>query len=175
MCTLDCWHLPRYLAAESGTTKVVGLGTTISWPGWKQNEISVKVDWHDSKEHRVQERLCITVPLLVNSKLLLLFTWTGWELPGCTCTDPVIREYPFLRGWCLKGGGREIVYVYVKKWNGPPCFNKSNSFQCSSCQRKLVNGSPSNKCDQSFSFLKSCVFLAYATDLHWEFTKNYLD
>jgi hypothetical protein len=28
----------------------IGPGKTLAWPGWKQNEISVKVDRYDSKE-----------------------------------------------------------------------------------------------------------------------------
>ncbi len=32
-----------------------GPGTTLAWSGWKHNEISVKVDWHDSKKGNSRE------------------------------------------------------------------------------------------------------------------------
>ncbi len=32
-----------------GTTKRLGPGTTLAWLGLEHNEISGKVDWHDSK------------------------------------------------------------------------------------------------------------------------------
>ncbi len=41
-------------------------GTILAWSGWKQTDIYVKVYWHDStREKRDQERLCITVRVLL--------------------------------------------------------------------------------------------------------------
>jgi hypothetical protein len=38
-------------------SKGVGPSTTLPWPGWKQPDIAVKVDRHDSIKQPVQERL----------------------------------------------------------------------------------------------------------------------
>ncbi len=35
---------------HSGVPKGVGPSTTLAWPGWKQPDIAVKVDRHDSKQ-----------------------------------------------------------------------------------------------------------------------------
>ncbi len=65
---------------NSGTVqKGVGPGTTLAWPGWKQNKISVKVEWHDSKEAGSVKVVyyCTAVQQCLNSRILLLFTGAG--------------------------------------------------------------------------------------------------
>jgi hypothetical protein len=63
-------------------SKWVGHSTTLACPVWEQPDISVKVDRHDSKKP-VQERLCkmcITTALVLNSRVLLMYTETGQKL-----------------------------------------------------------------------------------------------
>ena len=39
-----CYRRPVSSSCPSGLTKGVGRGPTLAWPGWKQPDISVKVD-----------------------------------------------------------------------------------------------------------------------------------
>ncbi len=48
-----------------------GVARLLAWPGWKQNEISVKVDYHDSKEADSRKVVYYCTSLLLNSRVLL--------------------------------------------------------------------------------------------------------
>ncbi len=65
------------------------------------------------------KKVCIVLvhysSLLLSSRVLLLFflngTWYRSWAAGLSCTDPVIWEFPFLRGsWLARGMGCEYVW-----------------------------------------------------------------
>jgi hypothetical protein len=93
----------------------VGALKALAWPGSGGSRREFKWRWTGTThKRRVQERLCISI---------LLFYWIQQFLPYCllergkSCrivlyTDPVIWEFHFLRGYCLRGRG-STVYVIV--------------------------------------------------------------
>ncbi len=50
-------------------TKGIGPSMTLTWPGWRQNEIRVKVDWHDSKEAVSRKVVYYCTTLLPKSRV----------------------------------------------------------------------------------------------------------
>ncbi len=66
------------------TIKGVGPGPTLAWPGWKQPDISVKVDTARLEAGQFKNVAwnvyCCTTPGL-NSRVLLMYTDTVKELP----------------------------------------------------------------------------------------------
>ncbi len=85
---------PKYLhsnasalfSGEEGLQpKGVGPSTTLAWPGWKQPDIAVKVDRHNSKRacsKNVVWSAYYCTTLVLNSRVLLMYTDTVKELPG---------------------------------------------------------------------------------------------
>jgi hypothetical protein len=68
---------------KEDNSKGVGPGPTSAWPGWKQPDISVKVDTSkqvSSKNVAWNVYYC-TTPVL-NSRVLLMYADTVKELPG---------------------------------------------------------------------------------------------
>jgi hypothetical protein len=73
------------LSGENITAKGVGPGPTLAWPGWKQPDISVKVDTARLEAGQLKNvawnvYYC-TTPVL-NSIVLLMYTDMVKELPG---------------------------------------------------------------------------------------------
>ncbi len=68
--------------------KGVGPGPTLAWPGWRQPDIPVEVDTvtrTDSKRagsKNVMQTVSYSTSLVLNSKVLLMYTDTVEELPG---------------------------------------------------------------------------------------------
>ena len=59
---------------------------TLAWPGWKQSDIAVEVDTRaDSKRagsKNVVQTVYYSTSLVLNSRVLLMYTDTVEELPG---------------------------------------------------------------------------------------------
>ncbi len=68
-----------------GRTKGVGPGPTLAWPGWKQPDISVKVDTarlEAGQFKNVAWNVYYCKTPVLNSRVLLMYTDTVKELPG---------------------------------------------------------------------------------------------
>ncbi len=85
-CTWTCLHCRDLCFIETclnhrGLTKGVGPGATLAWPGWKQPDISVKMDTA-RLETGQSKKCCIEcvycTPLELNSRVLLLYTDMAW-------------------------------------------------------------------------------------------------
>ncbi len=58
---------------------------TLAWPGWKQSDIAVEVDTgrlETSRFKNVMQTVYYSTSLLLNSRVLLMYTDTVDELPG---------------------------------------------------------------------------------------------
>ncbi len=67
--------------------KGVGPSTTLAWSGWKQPDIAVEVDTarlETSRFKNVVKTVYCSTTLVLNSRVLLLYTDTVKELPGYT-------------------------------------------------------------------------------------------
>jgi hypothetical protein len=69
-------------------TEGVGPSATLAWPGWKQPDIPVEVDTARTATCRFKNGFAKCVlqyytALVVNSRVLLRYTDTVKELPGC--------------------------------------------------------------------------------------------
>ncbi len=60
------------------STKGVGPGPTLAWPGWRQPDIPVEVD----TDRLVMQTVSYSTSLVLNSRVLLMYTDTVEELPG---------------------------------------------------------------------------------------------
>ncbi len=61
--------------------KGVGPGPTLAWPGWRQPDIPVEVDTRASSKN-VMQTVSYSTSLVLNSRVLLMYTDTVEELPG---------------------------------------------------------------------------------------------
>ncbi len=97
--TPSCWTIEK--------TKGVGPGPTLAWPGWKQPDISVKVDTARLKAGQLK-KCCMECVLLYypNTEFLSTFNvyWHGEGAAGLSCTELSIWEFPALRGGSWKWG-----------------------------------------------------------------------
>jgi hypothetical protein len=85
-----------------------GLSTVHSKPGWQHTDISAKVDWHDLYEAGSRKVVYYCTALVLSSRVLLLFTGTGYELPGCpvqTCPK-----------WSFLSRGGSVLYMIMCEW-----------------------------------------------------------
>jgi hypothetical protein len=58
---------------------------TLAWPGWKQSDIAVEVDTgrlETSRFKNVVQTVYYSTSLVLNSRVLLMYTDTVEELPG---------------------------------------------------------------------------------------------
>jgi hypothetical protein len=58
---------------------------TLAWPGWKQSDIAVEVDTArlaTSRFKNVMQTVYYSTSLVLNSRVLLMYTDTVEELPG---------------------------------------------------------------------------------------------
>ncbi len=96
------------------TGKGVGPGMTLAWPGWKQSDIAVEVDRGDSK-HAGSKNVVQTVhyptSLVLNSRVLLMYTDTVEELPGYPVQNSPSGSFLFWGGSVGRGG---LVYDIVR-------------------------------------------------------------
>jgi hypothetical protein len=87
-------------------TKGLGPGTILAWPGWKQPDISVKVDTARLEAGQFK-KCCMECVLLYYPSTEFQSTfnvyWHGEGAAGLSCTELSIWEFPFLRGVCWQG------------------------------------------------------------------------
>jgi hypothetical protein len=86
--------------------KGVGRGPTLAWPGWKQPDISVKVDTARLEAGQFKN-CCMECVLLyypsTEFKSAFNVYWHSEGAAGLSCTELSIWEFPFLRGVCWQG------------------------------------------------------------------------
>ncbi len=80
--------------------KGVGPGMTLAWPGWKQSVIAVEVDtgWLETSRFKKCCTNCIPSSLVLNSRVLLMYTDTVEELPGYPVQNSPSGSFLFWRG-----------------------------------------------------------------------------
>ncbi len=95
--------------------KGVGRGPTLAWPGWKQPDISVKVDTARLEAGQLK-KCCMECALLyypvLNSRVLLMYTDTVKELPGYPVQNSPSWSFLFWGGSVGRGG---LVYDIVRR------------------------------------------------------------
>ena len=86
-----------------GTSKGVGPGMTLAWPGWKQSDIALEVDTGRLETSRFK-KCCANCVLLyfpsTEFKSAFNVHCHGGGAAGLSCTELSIWEFPFLRGVC---------------------------------------------------------------------------
>ncbi len=105
----SCVHLYARILSTSFTSvsiKGVGPGPTLAWPGWKQPDISVKVDTARLEAGQFK-KCCMECVLLYYPSTEFQSTfnvyWHGEGAAGLSCTELSIWGFPFLRGVCWQG------------------------------------------------------------------------
>jgi hypothetical protein len=81
-----------------GATKGVGPGMTLAWPGWKQSDIAVEVDTGRLETSRFKKCYanCVLLYFIVlNSRVLLMYTDTVEELPGYPVQNSLSGSFLF--------------------------------------------------------------------------------
>ncbi len=120
--------------------KGVGPSTTLAWPGWRQPDISVKVDTAQLGRDRFK-KYCVKCVFLYYSSNEFESTfnvyWHRERTAGLSCTELSFWEFPF-----LKGAGRRGRIVY-----------------------DIVNGMPQKETLDSAAF--TCMLRILSTSLTW--------
>jgi hypothetical protein len=90
---------------KESQTKGVGPGPTLAWPGWKQPDISVKVDTAPLEAGQFK-KCCMECVLLYYPSTEFQSTFNvyghGEGAAGLSCTELSIWEFPSLRGGSWK-------------------------------------------------------------------------
>ncbi len=101
----------------------VGLSTTLVWPGWKQPDISVKVDtaWLETSRFK---KCCVKFVLLyhpkvLNSRVLLIYTDTVKELPGFLFWGGPVGRFGIVYDNVWRGCPRRTTWMMLRT---PVCF-----------------------------------------------------
>ncbi len=105
-----------WLTNSALVSKGVGRGPTLAWPGWKQPDISVKVD--TARLEAGQFKKCCMECVLQyypTTEFQSTFNvyWHGEGAAGLSCTELSIWKFPFLRGVCWQGW-TSILWKYPK-------------------------------------------------------------
>jgi hypothetical protein len=119
-------------------TKGLGPGTILAWPGWKQPDISVKVDTARLEAGQFK-KCCMECVILYypSTEFQITFNvyWHGEGAAGLSCTELCIWEFPSLRGgggggWKWRGG----IWYYE---NGMPQKDALDNLRTPVCFRIL--------------------------------------
>ena len=116
-CTL--WTLPpsTLAAIHIVMSKGVGRGPTLAWPGWKQPDISVKVDTARLEAGQFK-KCCMECVILYypSTEFQITFNvyWHGEGAAGLSCTELCIWEFPSLRGGGGALGSEGVVYDIMR-------------------------------------------------------------
>ncbi len=77
------------------STKGVGPSATLAWPGWKQSDIAVEVDTKQAGSKNVVQTLYYSTSLVLNSRVLLMYTDTVKEMLGYPVQNSPSGSFPF--------------------------------------------------------------------------------